>query len=194
MTRRLMPALAALAALLLACGGAADAPPAADAAVTGDPGTAAPQVKVALAGDGVMLVDATSGSTRHIPFGTPDSTAVQAVAAVFGEPEERTVNEDCGMGRMEFVIFDGEGLLLAMQGGNFLGWAVRPPEGVALRTMSGIGVGSTREALEDAYAASIAPSTLGIEFMAGGLQGVLETNERKARIVAFWAGASCVAR
>ncbi len=190
MIRHTIPALAAL---LLACGGAADAPPALDAA-TNDSGSAATAVRFALAGDGVMLVDAASGSTRSIPFGTADSTAVQAVAVAFGEPEERTFNEDCGMGRMEFVIFDGEGLLLAIQGGNFVGWAVRPPEGAALRTMSGIGVGSTRAELEDVYAANIAPSTLGIEFMAGGLQGVLENNERKAKIVAFWAGASCVAR
>jgi hypothetical protein len=191
MTRHLMPTLAAL---LLACGGATDAPPAADGATTADSGTAAPAVRFALAGDGVMLIDATSGSTRQIPFGTPDSTAIQAIAVVFGEPEERNANDECGIGPMEFVIFDGEGLLLAIHDRKFAGWAVRPPEGAALRTMSGIGVGSTREELEDVYAANIAPSTLGIEFMAGGLQGVLENNERKARIVAFWAGASCVAR
>jgi hypothetical protein len=184
-----------LAALLLACGGAADAPPVPEAAsAVSDSATTTPAVRFALAGDGVMLVDATSGSTRAIPFGTADSTAIQAIAVAFGEPEERNANEDCGMGRMEFVIFDGEGLLLAIQGGKFLGWAVRPPEGATLRTMSGIGVGSTRRELEDVYAAEIAPSTLGIEFMAGGLQGVLENNEPKAKIVAFWAGASCVAR
>lgn len=191
MTRQLIPALAAL---LLACGGAADAPPALDAVATSDTSPDTATVRFALAGDGVMLVDATSGSTRAVPFGTADSAAVQAVAVAFGEPEERTFNEDCGMGRMEFVIFDGEGLLLAVQGGKFVGWTVRPPEGTALRTMSGIGVGSTRAELEDVYTANIAPSTLGIEFMAGGLQGVLENNERKGKIVAFWAGASCVAR
>lgn len=191
MIRHLMPPLVAL---LLACGGAADAPPAADAVATSDSGTAAPAVRFALAGDGVMLIDATSGSTRQIPFGTPDSTAIQAIAVAFGEPEERNANDECDTGPMEFVIFDGEGLLLAVQGGNFVGWTVRPPEGASLRTMSGIGVGSTREELEDSYTATIAPSTLGIEFMAGGLQGVLENNERKAKVVAFWAGASCVAR
>ena len=192
MIRHTIPALAAL---LLACGGAADAPPVPEAAsVASDSATTTPAVRFALAGDGVMLVDATSGSTRSIPFGTADSTAVQAVAVAFGEPEERTANDECGIGRLEFAIFDGEGLLLAIHDGKFVGWAVRPPEGAALRTMSGIGVGSTRAELEDAYAANIAPSTLGVEFMAGGLQGVLENDERSGKIVAFWAGASCVAR
>lgn len=192
MTRHLIPALAAC---LLACGGKPESPAISEgAAAATDSGTAASTIRFALAGDGVMLVDATSGSTRSIPFGTPDSTAIQAIAVAFGEPEERNANDECGIGPMEFVIFDGEGLLLAIHDGKFAGWAVRPPEGAALRTMSGIGVGSTREELEDVYAATIAPSTLGIEFMAGGLQGVLENNERKARIVAFWAGASCVAR
>lgn len=192
MIRHLLPALAAL---LLACGGSADAPRVPDAALApADAGAAAPAVRFALAGDGVMLVNASSGSARTIPFGTADSSAVEAVAAALGEPEERTFNEDCGMGRMEFVIFDDDGLLLAVQGGNFVGWAVRPPEGALLRTMSGIGVGSTREELEDAYDAKVAPSTLGVEFMAGGLQGVLESAKRDAKIVAFWAGASCVAR
>jgi hypothetical protein len=60
--------------------------------------------------------------------------------------------------------------------------------------MSGIGVGSTRAELEDVYAATIEPTSLGVEFMAGGLQGVLENAEKKGKIVALWAGASCVAR
>jgi hypothetical protein len=141
-----------------------------------------------------MLVNAASGSTRSIQFGTPDSLAVAAVASAFGEPEERNANDECGIGPMEFVIFDGEGLLLAINEGQFVGWAVRPPEGAALRTMSGIGVGSTRAELEDVYAATIEPTSLGVEFMAGGLQGVLENAEKKGKIVALWAGASCVAR
>lgn len=192
MTRHLIPAFAAL---LLACGGAADAPAVPEAtANASDSGATTPSARFALSGDGVMLVDAVSGSTRAIPFGTDEAVAIQAVAAAFGEPEERTANDECGIGRLEFVIFDGEGLLLAIHDGKFAGWAVRPPEGAALRTMSGIGVGSTRAELEGVYTATIAPSTLGIEFMAGGLQGVLENNERRAKIVAFWAGASCVAR
>jgi hypothetical protein len=61
--------------------------------------------------------------------------------------------------------------------------------------MSGIGVGSTRAELQAAYAAAAVDSTtLGVEFTAGGLQGVLESDARTAPIVALWAGAACVAR
>lgn len=184
----------ALAAVLLACGDAADSPPVAEAVASADSGPAAPAVRLALAGDGVMLVVGASGATRSVPFGTPDSLAVAAVAAALGAPDRQTANDECGVGRLEFVIFDGDGLILAIQDGTFAGWSVRPPEGAALRTMSGVGVGSTRAALEDVYAATIETTSLGIEFMAGGLQGVLAHADPDAPVVAFWAGASCVAR
>jgi hypothetical protein len=61
--------------------------------------------------------------------------------------------------------------------------------------VSGIGVGSTRAELESAYAGvAVDSTTLGVEFMAGGLQGVFESDARTAPIVALWAGAACVAR
>ena len=48
-----------------------------------------------------------------------------------------------------------DGLTLVSQGGTFRGWSLNPRAGVdaaAATTMSGIGLGSTRDELEAAYA------------------------------------------
>ncbi len=150
-------------------------------------------VALALAGDGLMLVNTVSGSTRAVPFGTDAAQALDAIARVMGSPGERSTNADCGMGPLDFVAFQN-GLILAIQDTRFAGWTVRPEPGATLQTMSGVGIGSTRRALDAAYAATVAQSTLGVEFQAGGLQGVLSAEGPDAVIVAFWAGASCVAR
>ncbi len=97
------------------------------------------------------------------------------------------------MGPLDFVSF-GDELMIAIQNERFLGWTVRRGGAVTMRTMSNIGLGSTRAELQAAYNAEIARSTLGIEFMAGGLQGILASDAPTAPITDLWAGASCVAR
>jgi hypothetical protein len=60
--------------------------------------------------------------------------------------------------------------------------------------MSGVRVGSTRAELEAAYAAEVAESTLGTEFNAGGLGGLLSGPGKDARITDLWAGINCFFR
>ena len=48
--------------------------------------------------------------------------------------------------------------------------------------------------LENAYAADIGRSTLGIEFTAGGLAGILESEAPDARVQHLWAGVACLGR
>ena len=62
---------------------------------------------------------------------------------------------------------------------------------VGVSTMAGIGIGSTRPELEAAYTADIRETTLGQEFAAGDIFGVLDGTGPSARINAMWAGASC---
>ena len=147
---------------------------------------------VALSGDGLMLVDPNSGSTRAITFGTDETLVIDVLTRALGAPGEREANSECGVGPLQFVEFS-QGLIIAVQEGKFLGWSIHH-NGESLRTMSNIGVMSTRAELESAYSAEIAPSSLGLEFMAGGLQGVLTSSADTARISDFWAGANCVAR
>jgi hypothetical protein len=150
------------------------------------------RVGLALSGDGLMLVNSESGSTRAISFGTPASAAIDMLSAVAGAVVERGRNEECGAGPVEYVSFSN-GLQIVLQKDQFLGWTVRARDDT-LRTMSNVGLGSTRAELESVYAAEIAPSTLGMEFMAGGLQGILESGVASAKITDLWAGVACVAR
>ena len=170
-----------------------------DTAAAGAPGAAAPAqapvaaFHVALDGDGLRLVDAATGSARAIPFGMPAEQAIAAVGAALGVPRARGTNQDCGAGPLDFLTFD-DGLLLAVQDGRFVGWTVRAAGPHTPTTMSGIGLGSTRAALEGAYSARVQQTSLGIEFFAGGLQGVLASDAASAPITDLWAGTSCVAR
>ena len=112
------------------------------------------------------------------------------MTASLGAPLERTTNAECAL---DVVAFDG-GLLVNVQKGRFVGWTVRATEGRALGTMSGIGLGSTRSALEGAYAATVRKSTIGEEFSAGGLSGLLSSDAPQATITDLWAGINCIAR
>lgn len=200
-----------VAALLMvqACGSSGDSVKATDSAearsgaadtmasapaTTPPSGTAIPSGShVALDGAGIVLVAAESGSTQSIAFGTPVEATLTAIAGVLGDPIVRTTNRDCGAGPLEFIAFDG-GLFVGVQNGRFAGWTVRPSGSRSLRTMSNIGIGSTRAELEAAYNVQVSRSSIGTEFMASGLQGVLASDAANAAVTDLWAGASCVAR
>lgn len=148
---------------------------------------------IALDGEGLRLVNSESGSTRALSYGTPESAAIEAVTAALGAPTDRGTNSECGAGPVDFVTFPG-GVQLVLQRNQFVGWTARPNGEQPLRTMSNVGLGSTRADLESAYSATVSRSTIGVEFMAGGLQGVLESEAPTARITDMWSGVSCVMR
>jgi hypothetical protein len=151
-------------------------------------------VLLALDGEGVRLVLESTGSTRLLAFGMEARAVVTALTAALGSPISRGTNADCGAGPMDFVVFP-DGLAIGIQQERFVGWSTRASatDG-SMTTMSGLGVGSTRAALESTYVADIARSTLGVEFTAGGIAGVLDGEGASARITDLWAGMNCVAR
>lgn len=99
----------------------------------------ATRARLALDGDGLLLVDSASGSTRVIAFGAPETEAITAVASAVGAPRGRSTNLECGAGPLDFVAFE-RGLLVNVQKARFVGWTVRPERQRPLRTMSGIGL------------------------------------------------------
>lgn len=104
-------------------------------------------------------------------------------------PVEEGYSSECNGNFMRLE----NGLTIWFVDDAFAGWAVRGPA-PTLTTVSGIGIGSSRDELESVYDVRIFRSTLGIEFSAGGLAGLLESDLPDARITHLWAGQTCIAR
>lgn len=197
----------ALAMLAVACGGPPSAPeapkppeaPAAPAAPATPEAPAAMPAEppkpegplLALDGDGIRLVRP-NGSTALLPFGRPTAEAVAALSSALGTPTDRATNSECGAGPTEIVHWGG-GFTALFVDGRFNGWSADERKG--LSTMNGIGVGSTRAELFASYSdASVEQSTLGTEFSAGGLGGLLSGAGPTAKIETLWAGDICAFR
>ena len=151
-------------------------------------------LKLALSGEGLDFVTE-RGSVRHLVFGTPAAQAIDAVSQAYGGgAPQRGRNEECGAGPLDMATWQ-DGLTMMSQDGRVVGWSVSrgAADGgnVGLATMAGIGIGSTRRELEAAYTADIRETTLGQEFAAGDIFGLLDGTGPSARITAMWAGASC---
>lgn len=196
--RRHLMALAA-PALLLACRGETAPQPeptetgpaaAVSAAPATPPAKPVPAVSPALAmeGEGLRLVDPATGSSRPIPFGTP-WPQVLALLASRGEPATGR-NEECGAGPLDYARWD-DSLTLYGQEGLFVGWFVDSGARGKVSTMAGVGPGTTRQDLEGAYDTDVFESTLGTEFAAGDLYGLLDSPHPDSPITALWAGTSC---
>ena len=147
---------------------------------------------VNLAPDGLGLVLPT-GATRHVTFGAQRDVATRAIAAALGSPIEEGDNQECGAGALSFASFRG-GLGLYFDDGKFVGWNLDGRDGGRFATAAGVGIGSTRKQLESATAVKIEDSTLGIEFSAGDLSGLLSSRDPDGEITNLWAGATCIAR
>lgn len=156
------------------------------------PGPASAGPVLAVDGEGLRLFDRDTGSARVLAFG-------QARAAVLGPletlrgPAGTGINQDCGAGPVAYANWP-DGLSLVFQDGRFAGWGLDGRAAGAITTAAGIGPGSTRAQLADAYAVAVERSSLGTEFMAGGISGVLDGAGTRAKITDMWAGVSCVAR
>jgi hypothetical protein len=102
-------------------------------------------------------------------------------------------NQDCGAGPVQAASWP-DGLSLVFQNGRFVGWGLGARAIGRLATAAGVGPGSTRAELDAAYSATVSQTSLGSEFSAGGLHGVLDGTSAEARITDMWAGVSCIAR
>ncbi len=146
------------------------------------------QPALAVEGEGLRLFDRESGAARPIAFGTARDAVMAALA--FRDPPDTGRQEECGAGPLDYAAWP-DGLKLYFQQGKFAGWALDRRASGALSTASGIGPGSSRAELEAAYAVKVAQSTLGTEFTAGALSGLLDGPARDGSVSNMWAGTSC---
>jgi len=159
------------------------APPGADSAIEHtDSG------RLALDPGGLRIFMTSNGSARAIPFGTAMAQTVDVVRRVHGAPVNETRSEDCNADVATFP----DNLVLYFTNDEFVGWSVR--DGSTLTTAYGIGTGMTRAQLDSGYVAEVKQTSLGTEFTAGMLAGLLESPASGARITHLWSGATCIAR
>ena len=190
--------------LLAACKPAADKAP-----VDADPvAPAVPEAKadgpnaattaISLDGEGLRFIDKNNGKTSLLAFGVSRAQAEEALARVAGTLDDRSTNEECGAGTMEFTRYDA--MTLNFQDGKFVGWFLGNEPGADLySTMSGIAIGTTRaKAAESVKLVAIEDSTLGEEFTLGAGQdsvgGMFAAPGEAAKIDALFAGMNCFFR
>lgn len=150
--------------------------------------TAAPAI--VLAPDGVSVTG--GNAPQQLAFGSPRAGVLAAVSGVLGEPGEQANQDECPAGPLQSARY-GAGLELVFRESEFVGWNVR--QGSTLRTAAGIGPGSTLGQLKAAYpAATVEETSLGMEFAASDLYGIV-TDASDAGVVEFmFAGINCIFR
>lgn len=193
------------AALLAACGSepSTDAPrgsapdsaspvPAAAAAADSTPGTTAASAApaIVLAPDGLSVTG--GAAPKQLAFGSPRAAVLAEVGGILGKPAEQGTQEECPSGPLYYATY-GAGLQLQFQDSAFVGWFAR--EGSAFRTAAGIGPGSTLAQLKAAYpATTVEETSLGHEFAAGELFGVLTAPSDAGVVEVIFAGINCIFR
>ena len=146
--------------------------------------------RLALDAEGLRLFNAVSGASRLIPFGTTKADTLRAIDAAQRTARRAIgVNDEC---RAAYVGW-GNGLTVWFSGERLVGWSARTGE-AGPGTAAGLKVGSSRADLAGAYAAKIGKSSLGTEFSAGALAGLLDSDGPDARVTDLWAGVTCIAR
>lgn len=176
---------------LIGCGDGSEGEPLpAEELETAPPEAAA--AAVVLQAGGLEVSDA--GETgRALEFAADREAVTGALTEALGAPSTEEADMECGPGTLDAMSWDG--LDVYFLDSEFAGWYLQDPQPVELTTPAGIGLGSTRAELEESHDdVSVEASSLGTEWMAGGLSGTLAGDDEDAQIETLWAGATCIAR
>lgn len=149
--------------------------------------------KLVVEGEGLRWFLPPNGSARPLPFGTPATDVLASLETVRG-PADKGINQDCGAGPVQYASWS-DGLSLVFQNGEFAGWGLDGRASGKIATANGVGPGMTRSALAGSFGSvTFQRTSLGTEFAAGNIFGVLDEAGPGAKITDMWAGVSCVAR
>ncbi len=154
-----------------------------------------PAVVLAVAPDGLMLVDSDTGSTTPLLFGTAQDQVVAAVDATLGEAGVvNPGNVECPNGQAAVGAWND--LQLEFDVDGLMAWSLNP--GSTVTDMMGVGVGSTLTEVQAGWNITIFESTLGTEFNTDvdgqGIGGLLSDASESAVVTAYWAGFVCTFR
>lgn len=152
------------------------------------PAPAVAEAPVVLEGAGLRIPGASP--PRTLGFDLPEAATIEALTKAFGRPPtELGENEECGGGGMKFAAWEGE-ITAWFLDGRFAGWDNKGK----LKTIEGIGIGSSRTEVATLPGFEVEESTLGTEFRAGGLSGILASKAPDSKVTHLWGGATCVFR
>jgi hypothetical protein len=177
LSRRAGPVIAALALLCATCGqpgGTAEKAPAKAKAAPAPAARVSRTERLYLAPGGLELADDWAGTSRSLPFGTPEAATRALVERVTDRPDARTADPHCRVQPKVRLDYPG-GLALHFEAGRFVAWEQSADPAYGMR--GGIAIDSPRAAL-----GALGPVTLrriGItdapleEFTAGVVRGVL---------------------
>jgi hypothetical protein len=151
----------------------------------------APASAPAIVLEGAGLRIPSASPPRTLALEMPRSETIEALTKALGRaPNETGENEECGGGGgMQFAEWKDD-LTVWFEEGRFAGWDSKGK----LKTIEGVGIGSSRADVASLPGFEVEESTLGIEFRAGGLSGILASKAPDAKVTALWGGATCVFR
>lgn len=156
-------------------------------------------IEIALASDGLVIIDPSTGKTVPLPFGASWRLSNSVVYYATGDRPFNSANAECGTGAMEFSRFDK--ITLNFLEGRFVGWSVGAANPARpLKTVGGVGRDSRRvELVTMAGYSQVADSTLGDEFIIDAdsgydLSGLFSGPEPDAQVTDIWAGTNCIFR
>lgn len=156
----------------------------------------APAKTLVLRAQGLSIIGGGLKTPIRATFDMTRAEAIKVVSSIRGPATKAGTIEDCGSGTpMDYAKFRG-GLELDFLDGKFVGWILDDNGDKTLKTVKGIGLGSTRAAFKAAYpAATIEESTLGTEYASDDAgSGLFDSDKAGARITNMWAGQTCIAR
>jgi hypothetical protein len=146
---------------------------------------------IVLAPDG-LTITAGAGEPKRVTFDLAQEEVLADVGPILGAPREQGLQEECPAGPLYQVLY-AAGLQLVFQDDKFAGWAAR--QGSTLRLEQGVGPGSTVGELKEAFpAATVEESSLGHEFAAGDLYGVVTGPSEAGKVEIMFAGTNCIFR
>ena len=146
---------------------------------------------------GLSVLEADGSVTARLTFGeTARDQVVSGLDEHLGVAGVATDLEECGEGPMEAVRYPG--LSTYFQDDLFAGWFLDDsPESEVFRTPDDIGIGSTKQDLDEAFGGevSVEETSLGLEWMSStGFSGTLTEEGLQGEVDHLWAGQACIAR
>ena len=158
---------------------------------------------ISLTSNALQLVNSQTGSTTEVNFGKPLDEMVETINKVLqSKVSSIAINSECGAGPLKIAVWkNGLNLIFKEQKSNkewqFVGWYLGKPSGniQTLKTMAGIGIGSTLQEMESAYVIKVTKTSLGNEFStSSGLYGIFNGPGKDAKITDMWSGLTCIFR